>query len=351
FVPAAALGDNTQYRVELLDCQGSASGNVGNVTLPHDAEWQALAAAPSSTIQIAFVPIVHEGIVPDTQEPMLKRYAREMTRQYPMVDVIVSVTDPILSEETGDKPDFDAILDLVTEKRLSDGVSDDVYYYGLINPTETLAEYCDGGCLLGLGWYLEDTGPFSRAHRAAMGLAFGSYGANTFVHELGHNLGRDHSPCATSGDPNYPHPGAFIGTWGFDSLGGVLKAPTAFRDVMNYCEPNWVSDYTYQGVLERLREGANQMRVAGGAASVTQEWRAMRVSSRGARWLRGLDHRGPAGGNPERGVVYDSAGEPILEVEVHRLRISDGSGYKLFVPPKQPGWYAVGAFGEVALAY
>jgi hypothetical protein len=355
FILGDALTNNTHFKVDLLDCSGAASGDVGDISLPVNSEWQPLVAGPSSTLQIAIVPIIHQGLIPDTSSSTIQTYRRELARQFPTVDITMSVTSPILSEETGERPDFDAILDRVTDKRLSDGVSDDVYYYGLINPAETLAEYCDGGCLLGLGWYLEDTSDFSRAHRTAMGIAFGSYGANTFAHELGHNLGRDHSPCATSGDQDYPHPGAVIGRWGYDSVGGVLKAPTEFRDVMSYCEPNWVSDYTYQGVLDRLRQSDSQMRVAGSVTSKSQtserEWRAMRVSAKGARWVPGLILSGAPTSKPERGIVYDSAGEPIVVVEVYRVRIADGQGYKLLVPPEQPGWYAIGASGEVALAY
>jgi hypothetical protein len=39
------------------------------------------------------------------------------------------------------------------------------------------------------------------------------------------------------------------GVWGYDRGTGQLKPPT-LADVMSYCDPVWVSDHTYGGVLE-----------------------------------------------------------------------------------------------------
>ncbi len=70
------------------------------------------------------------------------------------------------------------------------------------------------------------------------------------AHELGHNWGRSHSPCggASNPDPSYPYANGRTGTTGYDIAFGVLHAPSEF-DVMSYCHPEWISDYTYAGVL------------------------------------------------------------------------------------------------------
>ena len=72
------------------------------------------------------------------------------------------------------------------------------------------------------------------------------------AHELGHNFGRSHAPCGgvSSSDPNYPYAGGVIGQWGYDMTAGTLKPPTS-TDLMGYCGSNWISDYTYVGVMTR----------------------------------------------------------------------------------------------------
>ena len=70
------------------------------------------------------------------------------------------------------------------------------------------------------------------------------------AHELGHNFGRLHAPCGNpSGlDGQYPYSGASIGVYGYDILSGVAKQ-SSLRDLMSYCDPSWISDYTYRNLL------------------------------------------------------------------------------------------------------
>ncbi len=79
---------------------------------------------------------------------------------------------------------------------------------------------------------------------------------DTTAHELGHNFGRDHAPCGVSGDANFPHANASIGVWGIDSQGSY-KDPARLVDLMSYCDPTWVSDYSYLGV-QAFMEGRAQ---------------------------------------------------------------------------------------------
>ena len=68
-------------------------------------------------------------------------------------------------------------------------------------------------------------------------------------HEIGHSFGRSHAPCGVNGttDPNYPYPSGNIGAYGFDVATSTLYPPST-AEVMSYCHPQWISDYTYKGV-------------------------------------------------------------------------------------------------------
>ncbi|MEP7088453.1 MAG: M66 family metalloprotease, partial [Gemmatimonadota bacterium] len=77
----------------------------------------------------------------------------------------------------------------------------------------------------------------------------GSSAVEIISHELGHSWGRSHAPCGISGntDSNYPYPAGNIGVYGYDVSTGTLYPPTT-AEVMSYCHPQWISDYTYTDV-------------------------------------------------------------------------------------------------------
>jgi hypothetical protein len=84
------------------------------------------------------------------------------------------------------------------------------------------------------------------------GTAIGSSWSHveTLAHELGHNLLRRHSNCGIDHPTEYPYPDAELGAYGFDVETGESFHPKLCKDLMSYCNPYWVSDHTYQGVLE-----------------------------------------------------------------------------------------------------
>lgn len=114
----------------------------------------------------------------------------------------------------------------------------------------------------------------------------GSSGDWYMGHEVGHNVGRGHpsqgNGCGHSAsDNNFPHAGAAIGvgtTWGFDvgdvGLNGALTPRVysngSWRDMMSYCNNQWISDYTYDGIFDFL----NSVQAAS-----TNEVRAVRAGS------------------------------------------------------------------------
>lgn len=125
------------------------------------------------------------------------------------------------------------------------------YYYGLVHID------CGSSCIAGLGYlgyYRTAVGfdGFGTAHSGA---------GETHAHEVGHNHGRDHAPgCGTGdADPAFPYVPADgkarIGdaarpNFGLDFNGLKIYTYNATYDVMSYCSPKWVSDYTYEALWQ-----------------------------------------------------------------------------------------------------
>jgi hypothetical protein len=94
----------------------------------------------------------------------------------------------------------------------------------------------------------------------------GSYGDAYGGHEIGHMHGRKHPGyCGQDmADPNYPFPGGLLGNdlydfQGFDAGDATFGLPVSlndwraqWHDVMTYCHFQWMSDYTYRGILQNL---------------------------------------------------------------------------------------------------
>ena len=143
--------------------------------------------------------------------------------------------------------DWSKILSAITTIWSAEG-SPDNYYYGLITID------CGGSCIAGIGWI--------GGYKAAVGFTgFGSAhtdAGETHAHEVGHNHGRDHAPgCGASGDLAYPYLNSsgdgIIGNsshqnFGLDILTPQIYPYNTYYDIMNYCSPQWVSDYTYAGL-------------------------------------------------------------------------------------------------------
>jgi hypothetical protein len=93
-----------------------------------------------------------------------------------------------------------------------------------------------------------------------------SYGDWYGGHEIGHMYGREHPGfCGQSrDDDHYPFPngmlsGTDLSDFGFDvgdagnQLPRNIYPPDAWTDVMTYCSNEWISRYTYEGILAEMR--------------------------------------------------------------------------------------------------
>ena len=92
------------------------------------------------------------------------------------------------------------------------------------------------------------------------------YGRNVagavVAHEFGHNFSLLHAPCGIPAavDPHYRHRGGRIGAWGYDFRSTQLVDPSRHRDLMSYCGPQWISDYSFtQAADYRIESEASRL--------------------------------------------------------------------------------------------
>jgi hypothetical protein len=135
--------------------------------------------------------------------------------------------------------DWNRLIQEIWALRVLDG--DDRYYYGVLRQNGGYAGLGYVGWPVAIGWdntSTSDSDPIPLAY-------------STFAHEMGHNFGRWHAPaCGPGGvDADYPYPGGISGVYGLHRAQDEITPP-AMPDLMGYCRPRWVSDYTWKGVLD-----------------------------------------------------------------------------------------------------
>jgi hypothetical protein len=181
----------------------------------------------------------------------LQVFADHFFAQNPIHTLHIEVHPDALVQET-QVTTLAQINNALVSLRFTDFAEPNVYYFALFDS-------CSGG-VDGAGGLAPGTpGPLKGLGdlRVSTGLWVDlNWSKDTFVHEVGHTQGRPHSPCGDpdGADDNFPYEGARIGVWGFNILNGQWYDPGNRRDYMSYCNPTWVSDWTWGFVHEQVRQ-------------------------------------------------------------------------------------------------
>lgn len=348
-IPANKLGPDTAYSVELVECTtGSGESQLTRFPASGLAPFN---ARKLGRLKVTIIPVKANNRVPDTGDSALTPYRDYLQAIYPIEGVDFTVGKQIT---TAYPINWTTLVEQVRAQRKTDAPADDVYYYGLVQPTATLKDYCKGGCTAGIGYVTPTTQP---ATRAAVGLAFGDeISASTMAHEVGHNHGRNHAPCSPSNsisgvDEDYPYNGARVGVWGYDSRKKVFLSASTTLDVMGYCDPKWMSDYTYKALVERIATVNSGGGISPSGTMPLARYRVLLLDDAGPRWSLPFDEPIEAYGEPEMAQVLDVDGNVITEVTVYRTRLSESDGSSILVPEPEPGWNAIQVAGAAPLAF
>jgi hypothetical protein len=239
----------------------SAASSDANASSVLAFDVPASELTPTSSIAVRLVELVpfrwdSDGSqrLPDVSEAWQARVRALLTSLYPIVDLQIDVHAPVPWRgglTWGGSVDFGAINSELIDLRAADGASPRAYYYGVVAPAATFSAYCGRSCVTGQSYVADSPGDAS--FRVGSGAAFGTENsAGTLAHEIGHQYGRYHAPCSTSGaDRDYPYRGGDIGVWGLDQRTRTFLAPGETTDFMGYCDPQWISDYTWSAIFDR----------------------------------------------------------------------------------------------------
>ncbi|MBW2276200.1 MAG: hypothetical protein JRF63_01840 [Deltaproteobacteria bacterium] len=259
-IPAEHLEGTVAIQVSLRETSGDGGGSDSGAKWPASGFSSLATESNGEALQIVLVPVRYNadgsGRLPDTSDTQLGLYEEMMFTFYPVTGVDMILHEPMdwNSSVSAFGGGWVNLLNAITQLRSTDGAPANHYYYGAFNPADSFGQFCPAGCVLGMSNLAMNPG--DSWARASIGLGFpGDYAVSTMVHEVGHAHGREHAPCGLGGqpsDPGYPHAGASIGEWGMDIENNVLKNPDSFTDFMSYCDPAWVSDYTFDGLFDRV---------------------------------------------------------------------------------------------------
>lgn len=293
--------------VATVDATGNyAETNEGNNTRSTNIAFNSVPALNVTVVPVNYTHTPQNRVYPP---PPISYIQPSLYEMYPVSTINITAHPPI--NFTGDllnnDNDWNTLLNRVSNLKDSENKPDSEVYYGAIPLRDAQGRTWFTGGIAGLGWL---------GYRASIGLSdqmasSGVDGGEIVNHEIGHNLGRYHSPSPNNGicqrpagiDGNYPYANGVIGQIGLNVLSWLLY-PTSAYDIMGYCDNPWISDYTYKGLY-------NDQRAKGMAASLpSQESLLVRINFDG----QGTPIMQPLYSFPAVPTIMDGTSEYAIEM-------------------------------------
>ncbi len=216
--------------------------------------------APTMNVLLVDAPYKSGGTVRHVRDVDRTLLASWLRRAYPIKTL--SVGWAYLDPPYNSLPNVDTLnSDLFWNKIIrwiSEGEDFFMRYYGMVSDV--------GGFMRGKAMdipHVIASGPAGIACCGSGSWDFdGSYADWYGGHEIGHTYGRYHAEfCGAADGAAYPYPNGDISPtrvassanalYGFDSVGPTVYPPS-WKDVMTYCDNEWVSDFTYEGIYSRM---------------------------------------------------------------------------------------------------
>lgn len=357
-VPEELVTSDATFSVDILEDDGESFGPTSHARFPMNGDGHLLGAEDGMGIEVRLVPMRYgfdgSGRIPDVSDEEIDALRAHLEAAFPIADATVSVLPARDYDAPIRRDAFDEHVDALHQViawRQSDAPPSAVYYVGVVAPAPSFAAYCAVGCYAGVAPLNETNTPFQRASVVVW------YGAArsgwTTLHELGHTQGRAHVPCGdvSGADPDYPYADGQVGVWGFDARSANFLPPTG-HDFMSYCGDEWVSDYTYAAMAQRIRDLRSLPSIASAQIRRRDPSRRMITTGRHVRWsnvalptgvvgeattLLSIDSRGRSRMVPAERIDYSIGGTSSYVVQVDEdIRAFIVDGTRLEVPSAPP---------------
>jgi hypothetical protein len=236
-----------QYSVGLFEIAGGASPAT-RPRIPATGTAPLGVPADEMVLEITFVPVTINNVTPVLTGQNLQDTLDGYYDWNPVHDVKMTMHAPI----TVTSKTIDAVLTATSKLRSSESANSKMYYIGL--PSNAQTGWSGVSNITGTGKN-ED-----RSSASPMSNTAGNFPTDKtwefVVHETGHAQGMEHNPgCNASGtNPNWPWPNSTkTNTLGYDIKYKVMRGAQDYADYMNYCEPAWVSSFTYNNTFTRIK--------------------------------------------------------------------------------------------------
>ncbi|MEX2154966.1 MAG: PPC domain-containing protein [Gemmatimonadaceae bacterium] len=225
--------------------------NESDNSFPISGTPAALDVRVVQPFRVMLVPVLQQpnGREGDVNSANTSTFTEFTNRVYPFATIDASVHSTYTF--TGSLPtSYDSEWSrLLSEMRtLQVGEGTGRYYYGVLKPAAFQGGsglgYLGLPAAIGVDW-VNGIDPNDNPSTNT------SWRSMTAAHEWGHNFNRRHVNCggATGNDSEYPHDPNTIGVYGYDAPQSILRDFAVHKDLMSYCRPLWISDYTYMAVL------------------------------------------------------------------------------------------------------
>lgn len=233
-IPGAQMQPGLSILADVDPAAAIAESNETDNNFPASGTPLAQNVRVVPVLNTTLVPVVSSGLQGNVTTSNAAAFLQPLQDMFPLQSVTSVVRAPytttatLLSDGTGWSP----VLSEVRALRTADGSP--THYYGVVKVTY-------GSGVAGMGYI---------GLPSSIGWDYMPSGGQVLAHEFGHNFGRSHAPCGgpANPDPGFPYTGGIIGAWGFNVRTNAL-IPRTNPDLMTYCGPEWISDYTYKAVF------------------------------------------------------------------------------------------------------